>query len=85
MPIQRYQKAAILSDLPKKMVFLTGPRQAGKTTLAKEIATEFETSIYLNYDSLDDRDIIKNTAWPPYTELLIFDEIHKMKQWKNYL
>ena len=34
--MERAQKAAIVRDLSKKMVFLTGPRQVGKTTLAKE-------------------------------------------------
>lgn len=83
--MERYQKKAILRDLSKKMVFLAGPRQAGKTTLAKEIAKEFSTSAYLNYDRLEDRKIIQNEAWLPSIELLILDEIHKMPQWKNYL
>jgi hypothetical protein len=36
--MDRAQKQAILRDLQKKMVLLAGPRQAGKTTLAKAIA-----------------------------------------------
>ncbi len=44
--MERAQKKAILRDLEKKMVLLAGPRQAGKTTLAKEIAGNFESSIY---------------------------------------
>jgi stage III sporulation protein SpoIIIAA len=32
-----YEKAAILRDLQKKTVLLAGPRQAGKTTLCKDI------------------------------------------------
>jgi predicted AAA+ superfamily ATPase len=83
--MQRFQKAALLRDLPKKMVFLAGPRQAGKTTLAKEIAKGFESSTYLNYDRLEDRQILQREAWLPGTELLILDEIHKMPKWKNYL
>lgn len=83
--MERYQKRAILHDLQKKMVLLAGPRQAGKTTLAKSIAQEFESSIYLNYDRLEDRKIILDESWLPSIELLIFDEIHKMPQWKNYL
>lgn len=79
------QKQAILRDLKKKMVFLAGPRQAGKTTLAKEIASEFSSSIYLTYDRLEDRKIILEEKWLPSTELIILDEIHKMEQWKNYL
>lgn len=67
------------------MVLLAGPRQAGKTTLAKEIAEDFDSSAYLNYDHLEDRKIIQTESWLPSVELIIFDEIHKMPQWKNYL
>jgi predicted AAA+ superfamily ATPase len=83
--MERYQKKAILHDLQKKMVLLAGPRQAGKTTLAKAIAKEFASSAYLSYDSSIDRKIILKEAWLPSTELLILDEIHKMPKWKNYL
>ncbi len=83
--MERFQKKAILRDLKKKMVLLAGPRQAGKTTLAKEIAKEFSSSTYLNYDRLEDRKILLKEAWLPSTELLIFDEIHKMPKWKNFL
>lgn len=83
--MERYQKKLIKQDLEKKMVFLAGPRQAGKTTLAKQIATEFSSSLYLTYDRIADREIILKEAWLPSVELLIFDEIHKMPQWKNYL
>lgn len=83
--MERYQKRAILNDLNKKMVLLAGPRQAGKTTLAKEIASEFQSFAYLNYDHIEDRKIIKAEGWLPSTELVILDEIHKMPKWKNYL
>lgn len=83
--MERYQKKTILRDLEKKMVLLAGPRQAGKTTLAKEIGELFKRSTYLNYDSLSDRKIIEKEAWLPDTDLLILDEIHKMNQWKNFL
>jgi len=83
--MDRAQKKAIFDDLKKKMVLLAGPRQAGKTTLAKEIAKEFDSHIYLNYDHLGDRKILLEESWLPTTELLIFDEIHKMPKWKNYL
>lgn len=83
--MKRYQKEAICRDLQKKMVLLAGPRQAGKTTLAKQIAEEFSSSLYLNYDNVEDRKIISKESWLPTVELLIFDEIHKMPQWKNYL
>jgi len=83
--MERQQKSAIINDLEKKMVFITGPRQVGKTWLAREIARSFERSIYLNYDSVGDRDIIKKEAWLEDTGLLILDELHKMDGWKNYV
>lgn len=81
----RKQTKKILSDIEKKMVFLVGPRQVGKTWLSREIATHFDRSIYLTYDRAEDREIIRKEQWPRDTELLILDELHKMKGWENYL
>lgn len=66
-------------------MLLAGPRQAGKTTLSKQIAKQFASSLYLTYDRSEDRKIIRSEAWLPSVELLILDEIHKMPEWKNYL
>lgn len=81
----RAQINIILKDLKKKMVLLVGPRQAGKTTLAKQIATYYQKPIYLNFDQLNDREIIAKQSWVSDTDLLILDELHKMDNWKNYL
>jgi predicted AAA+ superfamily ATPase len=83
--MERYLKPQILRDLAKKMVLLTGPRQVGKTYLAKSIMAEFRKPQYLNFDVLDDRAVIKARTWPLDSDLLVFDEIHKMKGWKAYL
>lgn len=83
--MQRFQLDLIKKDLHKKMVFIVGPRQCGKTWLAKELANSYNSSIYLNYDSLEDKEIIDKKLWNPETELLIFDELHKKKDWKNYI
>lgn len=83
--MDRVQIPAILKDLDKKMVILVGPRQAGKTWMAKRIAQEFSNSLYLNYDQVLDQKIMLEQSWLPSTELLILDELHKMPLWKNYL
>ncbi len=83
--MDRLQTASLLRDLEKKMVFLVGPRQVGKTWLAREIGTRYERTVYLNYDNRADRDVIAKEAWLPGTGLLILDEIHKMKDWQRYL
>jgi predicted AAA+ superfamily ATPase len=81
----RAQKNIILNDLEKKIVLLVGPRQSGKTWLAKDIAKSFKNSLYLNYDQIKDRKIIHDQSWLDNTDLLIFDELHKMDDWKNYI
>lgn len=80
----------------EQMVFLIGPRQAGKTTvglMAKELTNQFA---YLNWDNLDHRKIIiegvrsvadfagldKLTREVP---IILFDEIHKYGKWKTFL
>ncbi|GHV18375.1 ATPase [Spirochaetia bacterium] len=81
----RKQKAQIIKDLGSKIVFITGPRQVGKTWLAWDIAKEFTNPVYLNYDRSQDRRIIEGESWLPATDLLILDEIHKMSGWKGYI
>jgi predicted AAA+ superfamily ATPase len=75
----------IMSDLKKKMVFLSGPRQIGKTWLAKEIMKKYKNPVYLNYDSVEDKQIILKRSWYKEADIVVFDELHKMKNWKNYL
>jgi len=57
----------------------------GKPGLAKEIGKRYKNTVYLNYDRAEDREIIRKELWPGKTELLIMDELHKMKGWKNYI
>lgn len=81
----RPQIAQITKDLAKKIVFIVGPRQVGKTWLAKEIGKQFKHTTYLNYDRFEDQQIMKSETWPNVTDLLILDELHKMPDWKNFL
>jgi len=77
----------------KPMVFIAGPRQAGKTTLAKHISQQFTNHVYFNWDIPDDRiKLIENPAFFEHVQrrdtsapLVILDEIHKYNDWKNYL
>ncbi len=79
----RYIESAIKKDLKKKMVFIAGPRQCGKTTLVKHLLEESKKSLYLNWDNKKDKKIILDGLWDDSTELVAFDEIHKYKNWKN--
>ncbi|MBU4480710.1 AAA family ATPase, partial [Patescibacteria group bacterium] len=82
----RYLYPFIAKDLIKKMVFVGGPRQVGKTTMAKSIGEkEYENPVYLNWDNRGDRKKIIAGEIDYEADLLIFDELHKYKQWKNYL
>ena len=80
----------------QQMIFLTGPRQSGKTTvslMAKEFSNQFS---YLNWDNLDHRKIILEgvnsvadfvglNKLTSDTPIVVFDEIHKYGKWKTFL
>jgi len=85
--IKRYLEKTISEDLKEKMVFIAGPRQVGKTTLAGEIGKTLFPGryLYLNWDNREDRKVLLNSTFMANQDLLIFDEIHKYKKWKNYL
>lgn len=79
----RYLYEQIAKDLKRKMVFVAGPRQVGKTTLAKQFLTNAELG-YLNWDIASHREQILKYELPN-ASLWIFDEIHKYRNWRNYL
>jgi uncharacterized protein len=83
---ERYLTQFILDDLKDKMVFVGGPRQVGKTTLCRDfVAAQFKKSAYFNWDNRADRKAINTATWPGDADLLIFDEIHKYRQWKGFI
>ena len=84
--MERYCSKFISKDLKKKMVFLGGPRQVGKTTLSKKICEQdFPGGVYLNWDSdVHRKDILKN-RWLDTAPLVIFDELHKYPYWKRWI
>lgn len=81
----RYLADVIAEDLKDRMVFLGGPRQCGKTTLAKALVADAGSGQYYNWDNRADRKHMLNATWPAVTDLLVFDEIHKYRQWKSLI
>ncbi len=82
--ISRYLSDQIAADLAKKMVFMGGPRQVGKTTLAKQFLLDNHENGYLNWDIPERRAAILKRELPD-TSLWVFDEIHEYSKWRNYL
>lgn len=82
LKIERSIQKTVLSDLKKKIVLIVGPRQVGKTTFSKNLLKSFD---YLNYDSDKDKLNILEQNWNRDAKLVIFDEIHKMRNWKRWL
>ncbi|HYN43858.1 MAG TPA: AAA family ATPase [Thermoanaerobaculia bacterium] len=79
---RRYLVPQVLHDLREKMTFIAGPRQVGKTTLAK--ALPGAKAGYLSWDVAGDRERILRRELPP-GKLWAFDEIHKYRQWRGLL
>ncbi len=63
-----------------------GPRQVGKTTLAKVVLRDvYATGRYMNWDFDEDRRDILNKRWLGADSLLVFDELHKFPRWKHWI
>lgn len=83
----RYLTSTIKQDAlkDKKMAFISGPRQVGKTTLGKQLLKN--KSNYLSWDQTEFR-----KTWARFPEKVLekvgngpvlFDEIHKDRKWKS--
>lgn len=81
----RYLEAALTADLPQKMVFVAGPRQIGKTTLARRILRGAQPGTYLSWDNREDRREIRAARWPGGDAPVVLDELHKWRGWKGWL
>ena len=79
---RRYLADQALADLEEKMVFVAGPRQVGKTTMARALLADPKG--YLNWDIPPHRDLILRGQWPE-VPLLVLDEVHKFRKWRNML
>ena len=82
---ERYIKKPVISDLKSKMVFIGGPRQVGKTTLASSFLPEpnIKSPAYFNWDDIPDRSKLMRGELPPNEQIIILDEIHKFARWRN--
>lgn len=69
------------------MVFIGGPRQVGKTTLSLEYISpsSVKNPAYINWDRASDKSLILKDQIPLSHKLLIFDEIHKYKNWRSLM
>ncbi len=85
MEMKRYLSRPIKTDLKEKMVFLGGPRQVGKTTLSLDLLKDANEShpAYLNWDLRSTQQLLLQGGLPSGQKLIIFDEIHKYKHWRN--
>lgn len=83
--MERAIKPWLVKDLAEKMVFLGGPRQVGKTTLALSFLSSCSESddCYLNWDHPSTRKLLLGGGLPSSGKTLILDEIHKYKGWRN--
>ncbi|EKD77074.1 MAG: Uncharcterized ATPase [uncultured bacterium] len=97
--MNRYINSHVIKDLKKKMVFIGGPRQVGKTTLSKSVAEIINRKYeilrqdknptklltYFNWDVDEDRIDMLKKQWDKKASLITFDELHKYPHWKRWI
>ena len=80
----------------RQMIFLSGPRQVGKTTVAGMLGESFRANQYFNWDNQTHRETILQGPDAISTELGLdrlqaelplcaFDELHKYRDWRDFL
>lgn len=87
MKKSRYISPCIDKVIAKKMIFIGGPRQVGKTTLSLNYLqpSSSKNSHYLNWDQASDKSLILKDQIPLTSKTIVFDEIHKYKKWRNLI
>jgi predicted AAA+ superfamily ATPase len=83
MNFNRYLEKQIKADLAEKMLFIGGPRQVGKTTVAKKFISRDEQ--YLNWDLQQDKVLILKNQIDTSLRLIVLDEIHKYAKWRGLI
>lgn len=85
--LERYIAAEVQDILSRKMCFIGGPRQVGKTTFSLGLLkpSRPDNPSYLNWDRTGDRLQILKDQIPMDSKLIVFDEIHKYPKWRNLL
>jgi hypothetical protein len=66
------------------MVFVAGPRQCGKTTLAESLLAQIGGA-YFTWDDESHRRALRGRLLPEDAPLWVFDELHKMRAWRGWL
>lgn len=86
MTTTRYLSETIKEFLKSRMVFIGGPRQVGKTTLALAFLNppSLDNPAYLNWDDLTARSQLKKGELPS-NKIILIDEIHKYKNWRSLI
>jgi len=80
----------------RQMLFLSGPRQVGKTTIARQLEEMFQHGHYVNWDNQTHRALILKGPEAIATQLGLdhlqseksfcaFDELHKYQHWRDFL
>ena len=83
----RYLSTRVTQDLRRKMVFVGGPRQCGKTTMAKALLAKLapRDGLYLSWDSERGQRRLLAQEWLASDRLIVMDELHKFDHWKNWI
>jgi len=86
--VRRYLEGPVGAALARKMVFIGGPRQVGKTTFALGFLgreADERHPAYLNWDHPAVPPRLRRAELPAGEPLLLLDEIHKYARWRNLL